>query len=128
MNNRGHRFGGNWTDQKLECVRKYLHVYTTIMSNYPFQFAYIDAFAGTGYREMESDEDPGELMFPDLVSPEVMSFRHGSVRNALEVEPRFMKYVFIEKNINRHAELQELKEEFLLKAEKLICTCSQDRV
>lgn len=117
MNNRGHRFGGNWTEQKLECVRKYLHAYTTIMSNYPFQFAYIDAFAGTGYREMENDEDPSELMFPDLVSPEVMSFRHGSARNALEVEPRFMKYVFIEKNVNRHAELQELKEEFLLKAE-----------
>lgn len=117
MNNPGHRFGGNWTEQKLECVKKYLHAYTTIMSNYPFQFAYIDAFAGTGYRETESDEDPNELMFPDLVSPEVASFHDGSARNALEVKPSFMKYVFIEKNINRHAELQELKKEFLLNAE-----------
>ena len=117
MDSHGHRFGGNWTEQKLECVRKYLHAYTTIMSNYPFQFAYIDAFAGTGYRETESDEDPNELMFPDLVSPEIVSFYDGSARNALEVKPSFTKYVFIEKNINRYAELQELKKEFSLKAE-----------
>lgn len=117
MNNPGHRFGGNWTEQKLECVRKYLHAYTTIMRKQRFHFAYIDAFAGTGYRETESDEDPDELMFPDLVSDEVMSFHDGSARNALEVEPLFMKYVFIEKNINRHAELEQLKKEFLLKTE-----------
>lgn len=117
MNTRGHRFGGNWTEQKLECVRKYLHAYTTIMNKQPFQYAYIDAFAGTGYRDMENDEDAEELMFPDLVAPEVVSFHDGSARNALEVEPPFMKYVFIEKNINRYAELEELKKEFLLKTE-----------
>ncbi len=117
MNNRGHRFGGNWTEQKLECVSKYLHAYTTIMSKQPFRFAYIDAFAGTGYREIESDEGTDELMFPDLASSEVVSFHDGSARNALEVEPPFMKYVFIEKNRDRYAELQELKEEYLLKPE-----------
>lgn len=117
MNTRGHRFGGNWTEQKLECVRKYLHAYTTIMNKQHFQYAYIDAFAGTGYRDMENDEDAEELMFPDLVAPEVVSFHDGSARNALEVEPPFVKYVFIEKNTNRYAELEELKKEFLLKAE-----------
>lgn len=115
MNNLSHRFGGDWTEQKLECVRKYLHAYTTIMSKQPFRFAYIDAFAGTGYREMESDEGIDELMFPDLVSPEVVSFHDGSARNALEIEPPFMKYVFIEKNTNRYMELEELRKEFLLK-------------
>ena len=117
MNTRGHRFGGNWTEQKLECVKKYLRAYTTIMNKQQFHYAYIDAFAGTGYRDMENDEDADELMFPDLVSPEVVSFHDGSARNALEVEPPFMKYVFIEKNINRYAELEELKKEFLLKGE-----------
>ena len=117
MNNSGHKFGGDWTDQKLECVKKYLRAYTTIMSKQSFRFAYIDAFAGTGYREMESDEGTDEIMFPDLVSPEVASFRDGSARNALEVEPPFMKYVFIEKNMNRYEELEELKEEYLLKPE-----------
>ena len=115
MNTRGHRFGGDWTEQKLECVRKYLHAYTTIMSKQPFHYAYIDAFAGTGYRDMENDEDTDELMFPDLVSPEVVSFHDGSARHALEVEPPFMKYIFIEKDATRYAELEELRKEFLLK-------------
>ena len=117
MNSSGHKFGGNWTEQKLECVRKYLRAYTTIMSKQSFRFAYVDAFAGTGYREIENDEGTDELMFPDLTSSEVASFHDGSARNALEVEPPFMKYVFIEKNRDRYAELQELKEEYLLKPE-----------
>ena len=117
MNSRGHTFGGNWTEQKLECVRKYLRAYTTIMSKQLFHFAYIDAFAGTGYREMESDEYPGQLMFPYLASPEVTGFHDGSARNALEVEPMFMKYVFIEKNSDKYAELNALKQEYLLKPE-----------
>ena len=82
MNNSGHKFGGNWTEQKLVCVSKYLHAYTKIMSKQPFRFAYIDAFAGTGYREIENDEGTDEIMFPDLVSPEVTSFHDGSARNA----------------------------------------------
>ncbi len=117
MNSRGRRFGGSWTEQKLECVSKYLHAYTTIMNKQPFRFAYIDAFAGTGYREMEIDEDTDELLFPDLVSSEVINFRDGSARNALEVKPSFMKYIFIEKDIDRHAELERLKQEYLLKPE-----------
>ena len=39
------QFGGDWTEEKLERVRKYLSAYTTIMSKQPFCFAYIDAFA-----------------------------------------------------------------------------------
>ena len=115
MNVRGHRFGGDWTEQKLDCVSKYLHAYTTIMKKQQFHYAYIDAFAGTGYREMENDEDADELMFPDLVSAEVVGFHDGSARNALEVEPPFMKYIFIEKDATRYAELEELRKEFLLK-------------
>ena len=117
MNTRGQMFGGPWTEHKLECVRKYLHAYTTIMSKQPFRFAYIDAFAGTGYRELKQDEDMGSAMFPEFDSPEVVDFQQGSARNALEVTPPFTKYIFIEKNANQHAELVELKNEFLLKEE-----------
>jgi hypothetical protein len=40
------KFGGNWTDQKLAMVGKYLGAYATIMNKQKFNFAYIDAFAG----------------------------------------------------------------------------------
>jgi three-Cys-motif partner protein len=101
------RFGGDWTNEKLERVRKYLSAYTTIMSRQPFRFAYIDAFAGTGYRTIKKEEGHEELPFPDLDS-----FLDGSARIALQVEPRFTRYIFVEQSKSRFAELQKLREEF----------------
>lgn len=77
------------------------------MSRQPFRFAYIDAFAGTGYRTIKREEGQEELPFPDLDS-----FLDGSARIALQVEPRFTRYIFVEQSESRFAELQKLKEEF----------------
>ena len=101
MNTRGQRFGGDWTEQKLECVSKYLHSYTQIMKDRDFHFAYIDAFAGTGYRELQYSEDP-----------ELPRFLAGSARKALEVKPPFKEYVFIEEKEDSYTELKKLTEEF----------------
>ena len=106
------QFGGNWTEEKLERVRKYLVAYATIMSKQPFRFAYIDAFAGTGYRSLPSEEDQNELMFPELAAQDTQRFLDGSARIALQVRPRFSKYIFIEKDPERIIELCKLKDEF----------------
>ena len=82
------------------------------MKDRNFHFAYIDAFAGTGYRAYRQDADPNELMFPEIAEQEVQEFLEGSARIALQVEPRFQKYILIEKDDNRFAELQKLKDEF----------------
>jgi len=119
MNTTGQIFGGDWTEQKLECVRKYLQAYTTIMNRQQFEFAYIDAFAGTGYREVMLDEDSNQALFPELDTQEVVNFRQGSARNALEVQPPFKKYIFIEQDMNNFSELEKLRDEFLLKDEFL---------
>ena len=100
-------FGGDWTQEKLERVSKYLSAYTTIMSQYKFRFAYIDAFAGTGYRTIERDGNQEEFPFPDLDS-----FLDGSASIALQIKPQFTKYIFVEQNESRFAELQRLKDEF----------------
>ena len=105
-------FGGNWTREKLERVRKYLKAYATIMKDRNFHFAYIDAFAGTGYRTYRQDANPDELMFPEIAEREVQEFLQGSARIALQVQPKFQKYILIEKDDNRFAELQGLKAEF----------------
>lgn len=115
MNTTGQFFGGDWTEQKLDCVQKYLHAYTTIMNKQPFKFAYIDAFAGTGYRELILDEDENETLFPELDSQEVVNFRQGSARNALEVKPPFKKYIFIEEDKKNYTELKKLRDEFVQK-------------
>ena len=38
MNNLGQKFGGDWTEQKLDCVSKYLNAYTQIMNHREFDF------------------------------------------------------------------------------------------
>ncbi len=105
-------FGGSWTTEKLERVSKYLSAYATIMKRQNFHFAYIDAFAGTRYRTYRQDADSNELMFPEIAEREVQEFLDGSARIALQVQPRFQKYILIEKDENRFTELQNLKAEF----------------
>ncbi|HEX8292612.1 MAG TPA: three-Cys-motif partner protein TcmP [Pyrinomonadaceae bacterium] len=121
-----HLFGGDWTTEKLELVRRYLVAYTTALKNRRFRTAYIDAFAGTGRRaprrRKKSDDSSQVSMFelpPEIYEPETQEFLDGSARIALQVEPRFSKYFFIEKNSKRAAELKKLQDEFLDKKDDI---------
>src|SRR5260221_7177240 len=105
-------FGGEWTTEKLEIIRKYLQAYTNALKKQPFETVYIDAFAGTGYRTSEEKQGQANLLFSDLAAVEPQTFLKGSAKIALEVEPRFKKYIFIEKDPKRFLELEKLREEF----------------
>ena len=53
-----HRFGGSWTEIKLNAVSDYLNFYTRALQaspspENPFETWYVDAFAGTGDRTVE---------------------------------------------------------------------------
>lgn len=110
------RFGGDWTTEKLSRVQKYLTAYTTALKNTPFSLVYIDAFAGTGYRNIRSVENQRELMFPYLASEDAEMFHTGSARIALETDPPFAGFYFIEQSAEKCAELEKLKIEFPDKA------------
>jgi three-Cys-motif partner protein len=109
-----HVFGGEWTREKLERVSKYLKAYTTIfhanerakhLTTY-----FVDAFAGTGDRMDSSIPELRETPLLDVESdPEFVELQKGSSRIALEVEPGFDRYLFIEHSKKRVAELQKLK-------------------
>jgi three-Cys-motif partner protein len=111
MKNIGHSFGGGWTEEKLSRVNKYLCAYTKIMSKQSFRFAYIDAFAGTGYRTVEQDSND-EFLFPELQECETVSFLDGSARIALQVKPRFTKYIFVESDTEKSRVLEALRDNF----------------
>jgi|WetSurMetagenome_2_1015567.scaffolds.fasta_scaffold293415_2 three-Cys-motif partner protein len=53
-----HRFGGGWTQIKLDVLEKYLSAYVTALKNKQFELLYIDAFAGTG--EVTTKSGSGE--------------------------------------------------------------------
>ncbi len=98
-------FGGDWTEVKLSMLKDYLAAYTKALKAKPFSKMYIDAFAGTGYREIDAQEDtPG--LFEEQVSAEETGFFDGSARLALQIDPPFDRYVFIERSRKRMAELR----------------------
>jgi three-Cys-motif partner protein len=112
---KSHQFGGNWTTAKLDVVAEYLVAYTTALKNAPFRKAYIDAFAGTGYRDAKADNEAGEsqsLLFPDLAMREPQDLLEGSAVRALKTDPPFDSYVFIERSPSRCKQLEDLKSQF----------------
>jgi three-Cys-motif partner protein len=116
---KAHSFGGDWTSAKLDVLAKYLASYTIALKDKPsperaFRKAYIDAFAGTGYRSMRRDEGTtsNELCFPDLAEAAPQGLLDGSARLALKTQPRFDRYIFIERSPDRCVQLEQLKQEF----------------
>ncbi len=113
---REHAFGGGWTKAKLDVLAQYLRAYTKALKNQPFRKGYIDAFAGTGYREVPRRHATGlgahDLPFPDLAQQDSQDLLEGSASLALRTAPPFDSYVFIERSAKRCARLEELKTEF----------------
>jgi len=86
------KFGGHWTVEKLNILSDYLEFYVDALKKQPFRKVYIDAFAGSGKVETRSGEEQIT----------------GSIRLALQAKNKFDKYVFIEKNPECAAELQQI--------------------
>ncbi|MDT4968446.1 MAG: hypothetical protein QOJ64_3183 [Acidobacteriota bacterium] len=105
-------FGGEWTNDKLERIQKYLEAYQTALKNKGFYRIYIDAFAGTGYNVPKQQKEAPTLFLSELEEAEAQNFIDGSARIALKVEPPFDQYTFIEKHAKRFAELEKLRFEF----------------
>lgn len=113
------RFGGPWTTQKLDVLAGYLSAYTMALKDKPtperpFRKAYIDAFAGSGYRETDgpADNDDQQSLLPDLALPESQQLLEGSARIALRTDPPFDQYIFIERSRTRCTALERLKDKF----------------
>lgn len=108
------KFGGDWTEQKLQVLDNYLTAYCRIFevnsaAKY-FDTIYVDAFAGSGLIEKRrapaADSVP---LFSEFTEPETVGFLRGSALRALE-HP-FKKYVFIERLAARVVELKKVRAE-----------------
>ncbi len=111
-----HQFGGSWTGKKLEFIQKYLTAYQNALKNQKFPKVYIDAFAGTGYRQRKPRDHQTISMFSD---EEIQEFETGSAVIALEIDRPFDKYIFIESNPNHVQELFKLKAQYPERASRI---------
>lgn len=108
-------FGGDWTEDKLYRLGSYLRAYVQVFKNQPhIQTVYIDAFAGTGFRRAPSSASNIQIDEEGSETPDgsVQEFLKGSARVALEIEPHFNRYIFIERNSQKCLELEKLKNEY----------------
>ncbi|UBF29423.1 three-Cys-motif partner protein TcmP [Kovacikia minuta CCNUW1] len=92
---------GRWSEGKLDLLAKYLKAYSVIMNeqkkNWLRAYYYIDAFAGSVRPRAKEDEQ---------------RYIHGSPLRALQTEPRFDGYWFIDVSPRRIERMQRLREAF----------------
>jgi three-Cys-motif partner protein len=101
-----HEFGGQHTELKLSIVEGYLQAFTTALRPHFKHLWYIDAFAGTGSRTVRTESKGATLV--EAPAAEIIEHRRGSARIAIDVRPPFDFLVFIEKNANYIAALNDL--------------------
>lgn len=88
-------FGAMWTAEKLQVLQNYLAFYCSALKHQRFQLAYIDAFAGTGRCRIKTGADRHRLI-------------DGSAKIALDRDPGFDAYRFIERKRAHQIELEAL--------------------
>ena len=97
-NSKAVKFGGSWTEAKLNMLECYFQAYTTALKKQEFKLMYIDAFAGSGKITL-SDRD-------------ARGFIHGSAIRAIKIDNKpFDKLIFVEIDPNRCNELENLRKE-----------------
>ena len=99
-------FGGQWTLEKLEILRRYLDAYTTALKNTQFRLIYVDAFAGEGSFHL-----PSGYGYDDY--DDFRELHNGSPRIALGIHDKpFDQLVFVEKDRGRSDSLEQLRTEY----------------
>lgn len=95
-------FYGPHTEAKLKAIEAYLDTFLQVVSKQKFETIYVDAFAGSGTMPIELG---GELL-EDIEDAKTVV--EGSALRALKLQRKFNKYIFIEKDAKKLAELKEL--------------------
>jgi len=106
---------GPWAREKLDALARYLDFYTKVLKNQPWRTVYLDAYAGGGRAVVRADGraafgSPG--LFDEVpIDAEAQELIDGSPRVALGIANPFNRYVFVDPNPDRAAELEALKKE-----------------
>jgi three-Cys-motif partner protein len=102
-----HKFGGISTDLKLSVIGEYLQQFTTALRPQFEKLWYIDAFAGTGERTVVIRGRAADMLGPKVDSR--VERRRGSAKIAIDVIPRFDRFIFMDKRPKHIAALNDLR-------------------
>lgn len=113
---------GTWAQDKLECLKKYLNPYSKILNKQSWctNYWYVDAFAGPGKLRLRNEpnhvDDAVDILtglspFFDGGDDEgIQQLISGSPKIALDTEPPFTNYLFIENDKHHVRALERLKD------------------
>ncbi|MFG1314646.1 three-Cys-motif partner protein TcmP [Xanthobacter autotrophicus] len=108
---------GPWAKEKLDALARYLDFYTKVLKNQPWRTIYLDAYAGGG-RAVVRTEERAACRGPDLfgqeppIDTDTRELIDGSPRVALGIANAFDRYILVDPDPDRVAELGTLKVEF----------------
>lgn len=110
------KFGGTWSESKLDCVENYARAYLSVMQNQRWcRLDYVDAFAGRGKQALKSGtpaSDPEGFFGDESERADTEEFLVGSAIRALSAATGaarpFDRYLFIDADEASCAELQAL--------------------
>lgn len=106
-NSKHTKWGGSWTELKLDAFTKYVNAYLTIMNRnrekFNWKLIYFDGFAGSGCREETMDDSTSVenemLLFDENVKEEELCVYKCAAERILNIEQKgFDFYYFIDIN------------------------------
>lgn len=110
---------GPWAKEKLDALGQYLNFYTTVLKKQGHWLRgtiFFDAFAGPGLsriRIKKEKTEPAGLFGSDVeVGAAEIAFVKGSPRVALDISNPFTRYIFVDRDAERIAELNALMVEY----------------
>ena len=110
---------GPWAKEKLQALGEYLNFFTTVLKkqrHWLHGTIFVDAFAGPGLSRVRTKEkvvEPPGLFGSDPESDTAeIEFLKGSPRVALDITNPFTSYLFVDRDLQRIAELNALKAEY----------------
>lgn len=121
-------WGGQWTEDKLDCFQKYVKAYLTIMNAYREKFrwklVYFDGFAGSGSREQSlvTDEKAMSLFGEELHDASELHPYQGAAERVVQIEQQmrgFDEYWFIDKNEQNITSLELKLAEYQTRGKKM---------
>ena len=110
---------GPWAKEKLDALSRYLDFYTTVLKKQGHWLQgtiFVDAFAGPGLSRVRTKDKiasgPGLFGTDSESDTAEIEFLKGSPRVALDITNPFTRYIFVERDPERIAELTKLRVEY----------------
>jgi three-Cys-motif partner protein len=103
---------GPWAKEKLDALERYLDYYTKVLKNQRWRTIYVDAYAGAGRAQLRVPVREAAPLLEEEPEPELADLINGSPRVALDIANPFTRYVLIEPDPSRAAQLEALRAQY----------------